>query len=127
MGRVETLEDCDVRDDDEEHSAFHPNTHSNYKMTKGARLTHTGLATRGTLSLAKEFSSPDYKLSDRLQEQESLLRSGYMRGSSGQVSQKIVTNESIRPLPTSFALQNRDSINHDSATPLTANAAMNIQ
>ena len=120
---METLEDCDVNDDDEEHTAFHPNTHSNYKMTKGARLTHTGLATRGTLSLAKEFSSPDYKLSDRLQDQGSLHKSGYMRGSSGQVSQKIVTNESIRPLPTSFALQNRG----DSATPLTANAANNIQ
>ena len=37
--RLETLEDCEVRDEDEEHAIFHPNANSDIKIGNNNRLT----------------------------------------------------------------------------------------
>ena len=91
-----------MRDDDEEQSAFHPNTHSSIKIGKSSILT-AGPAIKddgGGLPTNLNRGNPNHKISH----EASARSSFHYRHSSGKASPKLVTNESIKPLPTSFAL-----------------------
>lgn len=57
--RLETLEDCEVRDDDEEHAIFHPNANSDIKIGNSSRLTgETSLLKQELLFVNEQLSSP---------------------------------------------------------------------
>lgn len=83
-----SLEDCEVRDDDDYNGSF--------------MASNSNRFAKGPLTMALGGS-----LADEQRREESFrhLSSSHKRRSSGRMAQKLVTNESIKPLPTSFALQ----------------------
>ena len=131
-------EDCEVHDEDEEHTFYSVIP----QVGKSSRLTTDGLAAReaqhilgvnagasGALTPVSQHelkTDPNRRIGAQAADSgigmvaphfmnhrvslEPTIRSNFhQRQSSGKMNRKLITNDSIKPLPTSFALQNDGS------------------
>ena len=92
----ESLEDCEVRDDDEEFGSFVASNSNRFAKGPLTAIVDEGSSYAGDQKREDENSNNLWMITPNSSTQK--------RRSSGRMIQKLVTNETIKPLPTSFAL-----------------------
>lgn len=102
--RMEMAEDCEVPDEDEGHN-------STMHISNGFTIDCLAVRTHQEASPSEKYSR-----AGRAKNFEGVRTSivssakNHNRQSSGTVSRKLVTNESIKPLPTSFAINEKSGL-----------------